>query len=178
MVLTTFLLMFGITACSHRFNGIFKKTQKLDFIFPAGFTGYTIVVNHQKCGQKVVVKDKREQLFIPQNGILLYNGSVKPGLVDHRYFYRIKPDSLIPIPELAMYKFYLDSNNLPPNQITGVWLGGMGTKSVFVPKPAIEYTYMTLFVDSKDSFEVHHSFFSEKYFEELTDSLVRDCKMK
>jgi hypothetical protein len=60
--------------------------QKLDFIFDADFEGKVLVVENIKCGQPVKVVNGREQLFIPKHGILLYQGEIKTGYVNHKYY--------------------------------------------------------------------------------------------
>lgn len=152
--------------------------QKFDFIFQKGFKGNVIVVGDISCGQPIILKNDREQLFIPNNGILLYQGKVETGYVNHRYYYQISDDSLLPLPERANYMYFDSEKNHPPKNIVGVWLGGTMTRTSYEPKPTIEYSSMTLSVDSKDSIGLRYDFQAEKKFENLTDSLIRDCYSK
>jgi hypothetical protein len=152
--------------------------QKFDFIFPNGFKGSVILVGNISCGQQVKIKDGREQLLIPNNGILLYQGEVETGYVNHKYYYQLPNDSLIPLPDRANYMYFDSKKNQPSTDVVGVWLGSTGTKTSYEPKPKIEYSSMTLTVDSKDSIDLHYDFQTEKRFENLTDSLIRECAKK
>ena len=152
--------------------------QKFDFIFPNGFKGNVILVGNIPCGQAVKVKNGREQLYVPANGILLYQGEVETGYVNHRYFYQISIDSFLPLPERANYMYFDSEKNQPPADVVGVWLGGTASKTSYEPEPTIEYSSLTLSVDSKDSIGLRYDFQAEKRFENLTDSLIRTCKMK
>ena len=60
--------------------------QKLDLIFPENFKGKAIVVSDMPCGEEIKIIDNREQLRIPENGILLYKGNLKSGYINNRYF--------------------------------------------------------------------------------------------
>lgn len=55
-------------------------SQKLDFIFPINFEGKAIVIENMPCGQPVRVLNGREQLFVPESGVLLYQSELKGGM--------------------------------------------------------------------------------------------------
>jgi hypothetical protein len=152
--------------------------QKFDFIFPNGFKGDVILVGNISCGQPVQKKDGREQLFIPSNGILLYQGEVKTGYVNHKYYYQLDDGKLQSLPDRANYMYFDSEKNPPPTNVVGVWLGGTGSTTNSETEPTIEYSSMTLTVDSKDSISLHYDFQKEKRFQSMTDSLIRDCEKK
>ena len=168
--LATFMFLYG---------AIGKVTaQKLDFIFSDGFKGNVIVVGNIPCGQPIIKKENREQLFVPRNGILLYQGELEEGYVDHKYYYQIENGELQPIPERADYMYFDSEKNQPATNITGVWLRGMGATTNSENDPTIEYSSMTLTVDSKDSISLHNNFQKEQLFQNTTDSMIRDCKKR
>ncbi len=151
----------------------FSRAQKLDLIFPQNFRGTVTIVGQMPCGQKEIKKNGREQLFIPGNGIVLYQNKLAYGYVDHHYYFDLG-DSLISIPERHNYMYFDSEKNPPPKGTVGVWLGGMGNKTF--SKPNLYYEYMSLTVASKDSFDKYSDFKVTRQFEELTDSLVSACK--
>ena len=116
--------------------------QKFDFIFPNGFKGSAIVVGNISCGQPVKIKDGREQLLFPSNGILLYQGKADAGYINHKYYYQINKDSLLPLPDRASYMYFDDEKNQPPSDVVGVWLGGIQATSNSETEPTIEYSSM------------------------------------
>lgn len=152
------------------------SAQKLDFIFPADFEGKVIVVEKMPCGQPKKVVNGWEELFIPENGILLYQGELSLGYVNHKYF-RLKTDGTkFELPERANYMYFDDEKAKPNKTVVGAWLIGTGSKTLNEPKPVVEYSYMYLLVSSKDSTDKYYEFNYTKNFENLTDSLVRRCK--
>jgi hypothetical protein len=152
--------------------------QKFDFIFPNQFKGAVIIVGNISCGQTIQIKEGREQLFIPSNGIFLYQGEIQTGYVNHKYYYKLDSNKLKKLPERANYMYFEGEKNPPQKHIIGVWLGGTGSKTSHEFEPPIEYESMTLNVDSKDSIDLHYNFQKNKEFESLTDSLIRDCEKK
>lgn len=152
--------------------------QKFDFVFPNDFKGSAILVGDIPCGQPVRIKDGREQLFFPSNGILLYQGKVETGYVNHKYYYQLDNGELLPLPDRANYMYFDDNKTPPPTNVVGVWLGGTGTTTNMEAEPTIEYSSMTFTVGSKDSISLHYDFQKEKQFENLTDSLIRACEKK
>jgi hypothetical protein len=152
--------------------------QKFDFIFTNGFKGDVVLVGNISCGQPVQKKDGREQLFIPSNGILLYQGEVKTGYVNHKYYYQLNDGKLQSLPPRANYMYFDSQKNQPPTNEVGVWLGGTGSTTNMESEPTIEYSSMTLTVDSKDSINLHYNYQKEKRFQSMTDSLIRDCEKK
>ncbi|TDX82971.1 hypothetical protein [Epilithonimonas xixisoli] len=77
----------------------FYNSQKIDFIFPENFNGNAVIITEKECGQKVIVKDGFEKLYLPKNGILFYNGTIKDygGNYYFRY-YRINKNDTLEIP--------------------------------------------------------------------------------
>lgn len=151
--------------------------QKFDFIFPKGFKGNVILVGNISCGQPIKIKDRREQLFFPDNGILLYQGDVKMGYVNHKYYYKLDNGELQILPDRASYMYFDDNKTPPPTNLVGVWLGGTGSTTNMEDEPTIEYSSINLTVDSKDSIEsFRYDFQHQKQFEKLTNSLIRDCE--
>ena len=150
--------------------------QKLDFIFPSDFEGKAIIIEKMHCGQTKQIINNREQLYIPKNGVLLYQGELNGGYVNHKYYKLNSNGQRIEIPERANY-MYFDSEIKKPNSvIIGAWLIGTGKKTMDASKPNTEYSYMDLLVSSKDSSEKYYEFNYAKKFEELADSLVQQCK--
>ena len=153
-----------------------ETSQKLDFIFPASFEGKVIVVEKMPCGQPKKVNNDREELFIPKNGVLLYQGELKTGYVNHKYYRLQNNGQKIELTERASYMYFDNEKNKPNTSITGAWLIGTGSKTINEPKPIVEYSYMELLVSSKDSSSKYYEFNYTNNFESLTDSLVRQCK--
>ncbi len=151
-------------------------TQKLDFIFKEGFEGKVMIVSDRKCGQKVFKVDGREQLVIPENGVLLYQGKVKPGYINHGYYFESDEGMKIEIPERADHMYWEGSSKHPNKSIVGIWVGGMGTKHINLPKPEVEFKYLSLTVSSADSIGKYSEFHYSKNFEALSDSLVQECE--
>jgi len=74
---------------------------------------------------------------------------------------------------------YFESSEIKPDKsIIGVWLGGMGTKTINLPKPEVEFKYITLTVSSADSISKYSEFHYSKHFETVSDSLVQNCVKK
>ena len=150
--------------------------QKIDFIFIEGYEGKAMVISNMECGQKVYKFENREQLEIPQNGVLLYQGEIKSGYINHNYYFENKAGKKTEIPKRANHMYFESSEQKPDKSIIGVWLGGMGTKSINLPKPEIEFKYISLTVSSADSIDKYSEFFYSNNFEELSDSLAQNCK--
>lgn len=152
--------------------------QKFDFIFDKDFEGRVVVVGDISCGQKVTIKNGREQLSIPKNGILLYQGEVEVGYVNHKYYRKSANGKLEELPERANYMYFDSEPNPPPTNVVGVWLGGTGNHTVYVPEPQIEYKSMRLTVTSADSISKYFDFHYLNEVDSITDNLVRECKKK
>lgn len=151
-------------------------SQKIDFIFEEGFEGKAMVISNMECGQEVYKIDNREQLEIPKNGVLLYQGEIKSGYVNHNYYFKNQKGEKTQIPERANHMYFEDSDQKPNKSIIGVWLGARGTKSINQPKPEVEFNYMGLTVSSADSINNYSEFHYSNKFEALSDSLVQKCK--
>lgn len=152
--------------------------QKIDFIFKEDFEGKAMVIYNMKCGQEVYKIDEREQLEIPENGILLYKGEIKSGYINHNYYFEDKIGVKTKIPERANHMYFESSELKPDKSIVGVWLGGMGNKSINLPKPEVEFKYITLTVSSADSIGKYSEFHYSKNFEAISDGLVQNCTKK
>jgi hypothetical protein len=149
--------------------------QKIDFIFKEGFEGKAIVISKMECGQKIKTIENREQLEIPSNGVLFYQGEIKSGYINHNYYFEDKTGKKIKIPERANHMYFESSEHKPNKSIIGVWLGGMGTKSINFPKLEVEFKYISLTVSSADSIDNYSEFHYSKNFESISDSLVQNC---
>ena len=152
--------------------------QKLDFIFNEDFKGRAVLIGKIPCGQRVKIKDDREQIFVPDNGVILYQGEVEFGYVNHNYYQKTVNGDLKELPKRANYMYFESEENPPPKDIIGVWFRESGAITVNIPKPKIEYQTMVLVVGSKDSIEKYYDFHYLKNFENLADSLVRNCELK
>ncbi len=151
--------------------------QKLDFIFPADFKGTAVVINSMPCGEPVKKVSGREVLNIPDNGILLYQGTIESGYVDHRYFRKDNAGQLNEIRSLENYMFWNDQENPPPTDMVGVFSGGMGSTVSNDPE-SLKYEWMSLVVSSKDSLENFEDFGYSNHLSEKAEALVRQCTKK
>lgn len=150
--------------------------QKLDLIFPEDFKGEAIVVSNMPCGDEIEILDSREQLRIPENGILLYKGDLKYGYINNRYFKINKNGKKIEIPYRANYMYWDDVESKPDKSIIGIWSRGGGTKYNPSSEGGINYSFREYVISSKDSLEKWSSFKRSMELERLTDSLVKKCK--
>jgi hypothetical protein len=150
--------------------------QKIDMIFPSDFKGRAIIVSEMTCGQPAEIVGEREQLFFPDNGILLYQGEIETGYVNHKYYFLDPNGFKIEIPRRDLSMYWDSEPNKPDSTITGIWLGGMGSKHINHPEPVTEFSFMFLTVASKDNRNDYFDFHYLKQFENETDSLVQSCK--
>lgn len=150
--------------------------QKFDFYLEENFTGYVNVVNHMKCGQSVQKKNGREQLYIPSTGILMYKGNIRAGVVNHRYYYKMKNDSLVLIPQRSPNgDFYNWTDNKPPSNLNVAWGVGRISRGSHILPTDFDYTVTTLKIGSIDSLERYNELESFENFEDKTDIMVRNC---
>lgn len=151
-------------------------SQKFDFIFPQDFTGEVIVIGESTCGQQKNVKNGREQLFVPESGILLYNGFIKDyGLVNHRFFYQTNNEAYVEIPRRSENGMFWDRiDNKPPSQLNVVWGSGMG--KYYSKKIVAHHSCLRATVGSIDSLQVIQSLESMELLEKETDSLILNCR--
>ena len=152
--------------------------QKLDLIFPENFEGKAIVISNMPCGKEIEIIDNREQLKIPESGILLYKGDLKSGYINNQYFKISKDGKKTEIPTRANYMYFEDSENIPNESVEGIWLSGGGTKYNPNPNGGINYSYREFVISSKDSLEKWNDFKSSRKLDRVTDSLVESCKDK
>lgn len=150
--------------------------QKIDMVFPKDFMGRAIIVSDMTCGEPVEIVNGREQLIFPDNGILLYQGEIEAGYINHKYYFLDKEGVKTEIPKISQYMFW-DSELIKPDSTTiGVWLGGMGSRRIDQPKPEIEFSFLILTVASKENQHDYFDFHYLKRFGNDTDSLVRNCE--
>ena len=152
--------------------------QKLDLIFPENFKGKAIVISEMPCGEEIEIINNREQLRIPESGILLYKGNLKSGYINNRYFKIDKNGKKTEIPTRANYMYFEGSENRPDESIEGIWFSGGGTKYNPNPNGGINYSYKEFLISSKDSLEKWNDFKSSRKLERITDSIVEKCKNK
>lgn len=154
----------------------FSTAQKLEFVFPENFIGKAIVIEKMPCGQPKKIINGREQLYIPENGILLYQGELETGYVNHKYYKLQANGQKIEIPERYHY-MYFDSEKIKPDStVVGAWLTENGTAYINDVDRKIEYNFMNVIVSSKDSLQKYYEFDYSKKLEEGVDSLVRGCR--
>lgn len=160
-------------------SGVIGKwnAQKLDFIFPEGFQGSVIISSKIPCGLPVMVTNGREQIAVPSSGIVLYQGKIESGFIDHRYFQIIGGDQKL-VRELDDYMWWEESKEKPPTNLPGVFLGSSGTRYVGTQEPAFEYNILALTLSSKDSLANFHRFQYTQRMENLADSLINLCLRK
>lgn len=153
-----------------------RLAQKLDFIFPKDFKGQVMIIEKMKCGQPKMIIDGREQLIIPKNGILLYQGELKQGYVNHKYYQLLSNNKRIELPERANHMYFSDEKSPPDSTTTGVWLSGTGSGTLYPQKENINYRFMYLLVASKEESNKFYEFNYMKTFEKLAETLIIKCK--
>lgn len=147
--------------------------QKLDFIFEDNFEGQVMVVENMTCGQPVNVVNGREQLFVPRYGVLLYQGEIKTGYSNHKYYKITVNKQKIELPERTDYMYFDSELHKPNTKITGVWPLSIGKST---NTEGQTYKFMNLLVASKDSADKYYVFAYTQKFEQFTDSLINHCK--
>jgi len=168
-IMTLFIYVTGIIGTA--------TAQKLDFIFPENFKGKAIIVPNMPCGQKVEFYKNREQIKIPESGILLYQGELEYGYVNHKYYSKDRNGKKSEILALHNYMFWDDYENPPKTGKLGVWSKGGGQK-YFNNSNEINYSFREFILSSKDSLNKWNNFKRNKKFEKKTDSLVKICLKK
>ncbi|MGD1889900.1 MAG: hypothetical protein ACFB15_04775 [Cyclobacteriaceae bacterium] len=152
--------------------------QKFDFIFDESFEGRAVLIGNIPCGQEVNIRDGREQIYVPDNGVALYQGEVKFGYINHRYYRRTKGEKLTELRKRANHMYFEGEKNPPPENLVGVWLRENGTKIFNTCESKIECHSMVLVVSSKDSIEKYYDFHYLRSFEILADSLFKSCELE
>ena len=150
--------------------------QKLDFNFPDNFKGKAIVVQQIDCGQEILKKDGREQLNFPENGILLYNGKIESGYINHQYFYVTNTGDRKKIPERANYMFWDEVKTKTSSSEVGVWFEGMGMATQIPSDKLSEYKYLEMIVSSKDSLKKYYDFQYNKRTDSLKFEIMKQCR--
>lgn len=122
------------------------------------------------CGQPVKRAGGTEYLFIPESGILLYQGDIKDGGVYHTYSIREAGGKVHPLPdnELSEEGVQQDSTR------KGVWLWGTGSKSG--PEGTRGYQFLELMVASYKSRDKYYDHVYTNRLEAQADSMVDKCK--
>jgi hypothetical protein len=158
-------------------SGIIGKSnaQKLDFNFPDNFKGAAVVVHQIDCGQDIIKINGREQLNIPENGILLYKGKIEDGYINHQYYYIKKNGLKVKLPERADYMFWDDAKSKTSSSEVGVWIGGVGMETS-TSGDSPNYSFLEMVVLSKDSLEKFYDFERRKRFDSLKYSMIKSCK--
>lgn len=124
-------------------------------------------------GQPVKVINGREQLDIPKQGILLYQGNLQTGYVNHKYYILTPDGQKDELPERANYMYFDSEKHKPNKEAIGAWLldTGSGTNT-----KGRTYSFMDLLIASKDSADKYYEFKYDRHFHELTDSLINQCR--
>lgn len=104
--------------------------QKFDFVFPYKFQGRAVVIGDMPCGQPIKIKDGREVLTFPDNGVLLYQGKIETGYINHKYFQADSLGNNRELRELGDYMFWDDVKNKPSTSLKGVFIGEFGTREI------------------------------------------------
>lgn len=149
--------------------------QKLDILFPENFKGKAIVISEMPCGEAIEIIDNREQLRIPENGILLYKGKLNPGYVNNRYFKIDKSGNKTEMPLLGNHMYWDDLEDKPSGSEVEIWLNGGGTKYNPGPNGGVKYSFREFVVSSKDSLKQWSKVKRSGKLGKLTDSLVKRC---
>ncbi|MEB2781483.1 hypothetical protein U3A58_13865 [Algoriphagus sp. C2-6-M1] len=150
--------------------------QKLDLYFPADFNGKAVIVRQIDCGQEVIIKDGREQLNFPENGILLYKGEIESGYINHQYFYKTATGEINKILERANYMFWDDAKTETSSSEIGVWIEGMGMSTQFPPEGLSDYKFLELIVSSKDSLDKYHDFHYNIRVDSVKFETMKQCR--
>lgn len=150
------------------------NAQKIDFIFPDKFYGRVVIVTNCPCGQGIQKNGQREQIIIPENGILLYKGKIKTGYMDYNYYTKDSSDNKKLIPRLADHMFSDEIQNETSSKLIGVFPGEMGSVSNFIGGK--NYQYLALTITSYDSLETFREFKYLETFRESVDSVVANCQ--
>ncbi|GMQ30892.1 DUF6843 domain-containing protein [Algoriphagus confluentis] len=158
----------------------YKETaQKIDFNFPENFEGKAIVVQQISCGQEVSKKNGREQLNFPENGILLYQGSIeKTGYRNHHFYYISKGGSRTKIDEIDYYSVLLQEDSIKSARSSeiGAWYKGTIRETDSLPYEVTEYELVEMFVYSLSNMENFLSLEYNKTVDSLIYESIRRCK--
>ena len=152
------------------------NSQKIDLIYPENFTGESIVIGESKCGQEKIIKAGREQLYIPQNGVLLYKGTFEPyDLINHHHYYRGQNDSLKLIPFRNTNGMFGDAlNNRPPDDMKVVWGSGVGPKEI--NGNYLKATCLYSKIGSLDSIRRYDKLKLYEKIDETTEKVILNCQ--
>ncbi len=146
--------------------------QKLEFRFPHNFRGTSVIISNMHCGQGFIIKNDREVLNIPENGILFYKGDIEHGYINHIYTTYNEKGELIELPELHIQDF----NNSEPNPDStklGVFYSCRPIMSQELPQDSHKLSYT---LSTYKEIDQYHEFQYGRKLDELIDSLVINCK--
>ena len=158
----------------------YKETaQKVDFNFPENFEGKAIVVQQISCGQEISMKNGREQLNFPEDGILLYQGSIeKTGYRNHHFYYLSNGGIRTKIDEVDYYsiKFKDDSTKITKSSEISVWYRGTMLETDSLPYEVTKYELAEMFVYTLSNMENFLSFEYKKKADSLIYEAIMRCK--
>ncbi|MEM6376768.1 MAG: hypothetical protein AAF705_01065 [Bacteroidota bacterium] len=96
--------------------------QKRDYIIPEDLKAKQLVIMESKCGKIPPVINDRLQFEFPSNGIYLFNGSLKSGYINERYFLKRENGAL----EVLESKYWLDDFEIQDTSGSQVIIGLYG----------------------------------------------------
>ena len=179
-ILWTIVPLLLIVPAIWTFQFVYEKlgmalAQKVDFNFPKGFQGKAVVVQNIECGQNIYKIKGREQLNLPENGILLYKGTIESGFINHKYFYVTKSKSKIELPERPYYLDWKENVNTYNHSEVGVWTF-TESFATLVPPELEKYTYFELIIASKNTKKRFTEFEYEIKLDSVKYHLMKNCK--
>lgn len=148
--------------------------QKVDFIIPEGFTGRIMVIENIKCGQPKKVINSREEIIVPDNGIVLYQGELKRGSVNNYEYYSLHKNGK---------KNKINGLDKADSQAKGsdyksVSVMASGEATINTVTSGIKYKYIYLLVSAQN---ITNNQYVDDYkytrtLNEMADSLVLNCR--
>ena len=145
--------------------------QKLDFRFPENFRGTAVVIPNMECGQEIIVEDGREVLNFPEHGVLLYQGKIEYGYINHVYRVYDSTGELQELPELLIQDF--NSEPKPDTSELGVFFSYRPLMIKEAPERNHNLSYDVSTFEEIDQF---HNFQYGKKLDNKIDSLILNCK--
>ncbi|MDF1697744.1 MAG: hypothetical protein P1U56_17995 [Saprospiraceae bacterium] len=145
--------------------------QKKDYIIPENFRGKIKVVESQ-CGQVPKIKDGRIQFEIPSNGIYLFNGELKSGYVNEKFYIKKQNSELEEIESKPWATRDEEKDTKGSERITGIYGGAFGhfgdNKANFIEK----------YIETNKIYDEQVFFQITKRQDEILDSLRANCENK
>ena len=145
--------------------------QKLEFRFPENFRGTAVVIPNMDCGQEINIEDGREILTFPEHGILLYQGDIEYGYINHIYRIQDSTGELLELPELIIQEF--NSEPKPDTTELGVFFSHRPLMIREAPEQNHNLSYHVSTYEQIDQF---HNFQYGKHLDNKIDSLILNCK--